>query len=334
MHRLNFHTAILKAFGLFRKVDAQKTVSKGIVIFGGALNSDPDGANAEQAYRFSKEHFTEAQARKWLTDNKVEFDTFEPAIEENSQKGVSYRTIGGELRVDGEGEDGKKIVGHAAVFNQLSLPMYGFREQVLPGAFKKTIKESDIRALWNHNPNNVLGRNTAGTLELSEDDTGLAVRITPPDTQWAKDLSESIRRGDVSQMSFGFRTIKDSFHTEEGMITRNLEEVQLFDVSPVTYPAYPTTDVSVRALAFAASQAGETRDSKLFKAMLKLNAGEELRDDELVALKDFASTLQKKLTPSAPTEGHAGNTKPAGESRHLSINRLKLDLIKITEETT
>lgn len=258
-------------------------------------------------------------------------DEVRKALEaKTSAEAMEYRTIGDELRMDGEG--GKLMVGHAAVFEQKSLPMFGFQEQVMSGAFKKTIQESDIRALWNHNPDHVLGRNKAGTLELDEDKRGLAVKITPPDTQWANDLCESIRRKDVSQMSFSFRTIKDSWHMEDGMPTRNLEEVRLYDVSPVTYPAYPTTDISVRAMAFAAAQISESKDSKLFKAMLRLQAGEELRDEELALLMNFAETLQKKLKPSEPAPSHSEPAKPP-EARHLDVEKLKLDLIKIQEET-
>jgi len=146
-------------------------------------------------------------------------------------------------------EDGKnlRISGHAAVFNKKSEVIYGFREIVLPGAFKKTIGEADIRALWNHDPNFVLGRNKAGTLRLKEDDRGLKTDIDLPETQFARDLYQSIKRGDVDQMSFGFRTVTDRWRTEDKEAVRELVEVELFDVSPVTYPAYPQTDINARA---------------------------------------------------------------------------------------
>jgi HK97 family phage prohead protease len=145
----------------------------------------------------------------------------------------------------------RTITGHAAVFNKDSEPMWGFVERVAAGAFKATIKEDDVRALFNHDPNIVLGRNTAKTLRLSEDAEGLAVEIDPPDTQAARDLLVSIERGDISQMSFGFITRKESWQYSKdgnGPNIRTLEDVQLFDVSPVTFPAYPDTDVSVRSL--------------------------------------------------------------------------------------
>ncbi len=140
------------------------------------------------------------------------------------------------------------IVGRAAVFDALSEDLGGFRERVAPGAFAATIAEDDIRALINHSPDYVLGRNRAGTLKLAEDGEGLSVRITPPDTSYARDLIASIGRGDMSGMSFGFRTITDEWNMEDGETVRTLKAVRLFDVSAVTFPAYPQTDVAVRAL--------------------------------------------------------------------------------------
>lgn len=155
-----------------------------------------------------------------------------------------------EIRVN-ESEDGAVIEGHAAVFNSWSETLGGifpFKEKVRKGAFNESIGRDDIRALFNHDPNYVLGRNRAGTLELVEDDVGLRVRITPPDTSWAKDIVTSIRRGDISQMSIGFVVEEDKWSTEDGIDTRELRKVQLFDVSPVTFPAYTATDVGVRAM--------------------------------------------------------------------------------------
>ena len=145
-------------------------------------------------------------------------------------------------------EDGKRTIrGHAAVFNKVADGGW-FKEQVAPGAFKDSIGIDDVRALWNHDPNHVLGRNKSGTLRLSEDERGLAIEIDPPDTQMAADLVTLIERGDVSQMSFGFQTIKDSWETKEGdKDVRTLEKVKLWDVSPVTFPFYKDTDVAVRS---------------------------------------------------------------------------------------
>ena len=154
-----------------------------------------------------------------------------------------------ELRID-DSLDGK-IVGHASVFDSWSETLGGifpFKEIVRKGTFTETIKVDDIRALFNHDPNFVLGRNKAGTLELEEDEIGLRVVITPPDTSWANDLIKNLRRGDISQMSIGFIVLEDTWGTQDGIDIREIKKVQLFDVSIVTYPAYTQTDVGVRAM--------------------------------------------------------------------------------------
>lgn len=138
------------------------------------------------------------------------------------------------------------LEGYAAVFNTLSEELWGFRERIAKGAFGKTIQEDDIRFLFNHNADHVLGRNKAKTLLLSEDDRGLKFRVDLPDTQFARDLAESVKRGDIDQCSFGFYVVIDNWRKEDGVIVRTLEEVELFDVSLVTYPAYKDTTASVR----------------------------------------------------------------------------------------
>lgn len=144
---------------------------------------------------------------------------------------------------------GKKISGYAAVFDSLSESLGGFREKIAPGAFRNSLANGDdVRALIDHNPSLVLGRTKAGTLRLEEDSRGLHYEVDPPDTQYARDLVESLKRGDVDQSSFGFRTVEDSWTTENGEQVRTLLEVQLFDVSPVTFPAYAATSVGLRAL--------------------------------------------------------------------------------------
>jgi HK97 family phage prohead protease len=170
-----------------------------------------------------------------------------------------------EIRVLQEGES-RKIVGHAAVFNSDSEFM-GFVERVAPGAFRSSITRDDVRALFNHDSNFVLGRNRAGTLKLSEDDIGLHVEILPPDTQYAKDLMVSMERGDINQMSFGFITRKDSWDYSTDVAVRTLQEVELFDVSPVTYPAYPDTDVAVRSMEKWQAEHNEEEEEPAFDAL-------------------------------------------------------------------
>lgn len=137
------------------------------------------------------------------------------------------------------------IEGHAAVFNKLSEDLGGFREQVSPGAFKQSIVEDDIFATFNHNPDLVLGRNRAGTLKLKEDNVGLRMTITPPDTQTGRDLFVLIERGDITGASFSFVTLEDGWDKLNGGEIRTLKRAKLLDVSPVTFPAYKQTDVAV-----------------------------------------------------------------------------------------
>lgn len=156
------------------------------------------------------------------------------------------RTYRSELRVEGEGNT---VAGYAALYNSRSEEMFGFVEQIEPGAFDAA-DVTDVRALFNHDPNMLLARTTSGTLRLSTDDKGLRYEFELPDTTAGRDLRELLRRGDVSQSSFGFTIEEDEWEERAGMKPlRKIKKVKrLFDVSPVTYPAYPDTQVALRSL--------------------------------------------------------------------------------------
>jgi hypothetical protein len=156
-----------------------------------------------------------------------------------------------ELRAD-EGQP-TKLAGYAAVFNEETVIGDWFREVILPGAFAAAITRDDVRAAFNHEPNLVLGRTKAGTLRLREDDKGLVYEVDPPDTSYARDLMVSVARGDVSQSSFMFDVTGEAWDYPEAksgqLPLRKITGVKLYDVSPVTYPAYEGTSVSARAMA-------------------------------------------------------------------------------------
>lgn len=143
-----------------------------------------------------------------------------------------------------------KIRGYAAVFNQLSEPIMFFRERIMPGAFAKSLS-GDVRAFNGHVRSQPIGRTKNGTLSLREDEHGLFVEIIPPNNSVGHDVVESIKRGDIDQMSFGF-SIADAkgerWLRENGEEVRELLEVQLLEVSPVALPAYTNTTVGVRSL--------------------------------------------------------------------------------------
>jgi uncharacterized protein len=169
---------------------------------------------------------------------------------------IEYRSFKAtEIRASMATGEPAKISGHAAVFDQYSDDMGGFYEIIQPGTFTNTLKNDDVRAFFNHNPDYILGRMSTGTLKLNEDSIGLAFEATPPDTQWARDMMTSMQRGDLNQMSFSFRTIQDDWAMVGNKIIRTLIEVRLFDVSPVAIPAYPQTSASVRS-AFEAFRDG------------------------------------------------------------------------------
>jgi HK97 family phage prohead protease len=132
------------------------------------------------------------------------------------------------------------VEGYASVFDKRSGNLGGFVERVKPSAFDKTISEADVRALWNHDPQYVLGRSKAGTLELSIDQSGLYYRSLLPNTSYARDLAELLERRDVQESSFTFFKVQDDWAVNEnGEAERSLIEVGLIDVAPVTFPAYP-----------------------------------------------------------------------------------------------
>lgn len=154
------------------------------------------------------------------------------------------------LTIETRADAGEKLIrGHAALFDTLSENLGGFREQVAKGAFAGVL-DDDVRALFNHDPNHILGRTNAGTLSIAVDDTGLRYEIQPPDTQTARDLVTSIDRGDIDQSSFAFTVAEDDWEeNEDGVWIRTILKVRrLYDVSPVTYPAYPDASVGLRSL--------------------------------------------------------------------------------------
>lgn len=176
------------------------------------------------------------------------------------KKEIRVFTTDMEIRAEG---DKPKIVGYAARFNELSEVMWGFQEKIKPGAFTNALKRSDVRALFNHNPDYVLGRTTNGTLKLTEDEIGLRYEIDPPETQWAKDLLLSIERGDINQSSFAFTVEKDEWDESSDIVLRTIIEFkEIYDVSPVTYPAYPTTSVGVRSAQDVLSEYRKTQEGK------------------------------------------------------------------------
>ncbi|MBE5089555.1 HK97 family phage prohead protease [Bacillus thuringiensis] len=147
---------------------------------------------------------------------------------------------------DATEEQPSRITGYAAVFNSKTTIGGWFDEVIEPGAFARSLSEnSDIRALFNHNWDNVLGRTKSGTLRLEEDEKGLKFEIELPNTSVGRDLAESMSRGDINQCSFGFWITEENWDYNVEPALRTIKEVELYEISVVSIPAYDDTEVSL-----------------------------------------------------------------------------------------
>jgi HK97 family phage prohead protease len=287
---------------------------QGISAVMGKLKTDPNGSMVIQSYLFLKEKgWTADKAQKWVADHK-EKKSEEPFMYIKPDEMERRCLPVGEIRLN-EVEQSPKIIGYAAVFNTWTDIGGWFKEMIRPGAFTKTIKENDIRALKNHDENLILGRNKAKpkpTLRLWEDTKGLAVEIDPPDTTYSNDLRASIKRGDVNQMSFGFHVNKADMDYEKS--ERVLIDITLFDVSVVTFPAYPTTSAQVRSL-FQRKEDSLPESPKwadLDAIMVKIKEGIILSEEELRALTTYVPGLSlPACKPQGDSDGTGLQTIPA-----------------------
>lgn len=153
----------------------------------------------------------------------------------------------GEIRVDPSGD--RRLKGYAIVFHKKSVDLGGFREIILPEAVDRTIREAaDVRALIDHDSGKVIGRTRAGTMRIKADTRGLHVDIELPNTSLARDLFESVDRGDITGMSFAFRTITDEWRMEDGEVIREVSDMDVREVSVVAFPAYVQTSVDAETL--------------------------------------------------------------------------------------
>jgi hypothetical protein len=149
----------------------------------------------------------------------------------------------------GVGDGPSKLVGYAAVYNSLSADLGGFKERILPGAFKgSVVGNTDIRALVDHNSEKLLGRTGNKTLRLAEDAKRLRIEVDLPDTSYARDVKTLVARGDIRGMSFGFRVPDGGsrFTKESGQTIRELSNIDLREVTVTSIPAYGDTSVQVR----------------------------------------------------------------------------------------
>lgn len=219
-----------------------------------------------------------------------------------------------ELRAD---TDGRKLVGYAAVFGVPTTIADLWVEEVAPGAYSKTISEHDIRALWNHDGNIVLGRNRASTLRLWEDGHGLNAEITPPDNEWGRPVMDAVKRGDVTGMSIAFRAIKQEWvHPPEGsreLPKRTIREAKLYEVSPVTFPAFESTTIGVRAEDMGLDAAEEDVIERARVLLRASERGLKLSNDDLGLIAVARDLLQGVLPTAEPGRADARTHSDAAQ---------------------
>ena len=166
---------------------------------------------------------------------------------------------GGDLRAVSP----NKLSGYAAVFNKLSQDLGGFVEQIRAGAFAKSLSDgAHIRALYEHDDHKLLGNTRSGTLKLSEDSKGLRFELDLPATTYAQDLAILVERGDIAGMSFGFMVPPggDNWEVRSGVLTRDLIDIRLTEVTVTANPAYLDTEVAKRSMAaYHANEAWNTQ---------------------------------------------------------------------------
>jgi HK97 family phage prohead protease len=242
-------------------------------------------------------------------------------VESESMAKIEQRisTAGFEVREDAEG---MTFEGYAAIFDSPSEPL-PFIERIKRGAFNRSLTKArnDIKLLWNHDTSAVLGSTRAGTLKLVEDNRGLKVTATLPNTTLGRDAAVLLKRGDVDSMSFGFSVPSGGDDWNEDGSERVLKSVRLHEVSIVAFPAYTSTagTTSVRGLDKIAERASVSADD-LADAMLTLEEGKDLTPEA-------AELLRAVISELTPTQ----SIKIVDEEGDLEMLELKKTKLKLLE---
>lgn len=168
-------------------------------------------------------------------------------MSKQKQKKPEQRSRAAELRVS-TGDDGSRTLSGLIPYNSKSVDLGGFTEIIAPGAFAEALKpEADVLALRDHDSKLLMGRTKSGTLALTDTAEGLRYTIKLPKSPAAADLAESVDRGDLDSTSFGFIALEDDWAVIEDTLIRTLKRVELLEVSPCSFAAYPDSAVAVRS---------------------------------------------------------------------------------------
>lgn len=202
----------------------------------------------EQAYRYKKDVWSASSAKSHCKDHDGSFEAAKSSkseLKEETERRI-LPVDGMEIRVD-DGEK-PKLVGYAAKTGVWA-DLHWFKEKIKKGAFSDVL-EDDVRCLKNHDPNLILGRTTNETLRMEENTVGLHYEDDLPDTNVGRDIREEVKRKDITGCSFAFRVAEDEwkYFEDERVPERTIIKLKrLFDVGPVTYPAYSDTTVAARS---------------------------------------------------------------------------------------
>lgn len=277
-----------------------------------------DNANILRAYRdigITAIHPNEVPTVRNDLDTKLERNT-SPKGEKVKQIETRVNSTEFEIR---EEEDGMSFSGYAAIFDSPSEPL-PFTERIQRGAFKKTLRSrNDIKFLWNHDAGEILGSTRAKTLKLYEDERGLRVEGSLPNTSRGRDVAELLRRGDVDSMSFGFSVPSGGDSWSSDGSERTLKFVRLHEVSLVAWPAYTSTagTVAVRGLASVAARNNLDTEA-LADALMKVEDGQAITKDE-------KEMLSRVITDLGPDEEPAVEEAP--KLTALQVKKKKLELL-------
>jgi len=230
--------------GSFRRTTREHNGKTYSVIMGKLKGED---TMTEQAYRYKKTTWTAAQARSHCNSHDGSFETAQSSKSDNPEMEVRVLNLEDtEIRMD---DDNPMLIGYAARTNSWT-DLGFFKERIKPGAFEGVLGD-DVRCLKNHDPNLILGRTTNGTLRLKENTVGLHFENDMPDTTTGKDVREEVRSKLITGCSFAFTIAEEDwkYYDDERVPERTILKVgKLYDVGPVTYPAYPDTSVAARSL--------------------------------------------------------------------------------------
>jgi HK97 family phage prohead protease len=297
----NEHAArVMQPSEFTEKSFRRKNIARGIVLIVGKLK-DGTGEMVEQAYRFNVRYFTALQAKDWLKDNNVEYISFEPAsvkTEDNSSVDNSEIRIQTELKNELRcfddrqcsfrsvmyGEQLEPIVdGIGIVYNSMTELFPGFYESIEPGAFSESLSDyNTVKSFINHNSTKILSTTRSKpSLEIYDGDDFMEFSAPIPPTTYGEDLIVNLKRGNINGASFSFM-IKDNgdrYKTlPDGSIHRIVKSAEIYEIGPVTNPAYEQTEVGLR-------------NKEFFNQLLSTVDNKNHNDNEIRVIKEF---LQKR----------------------------------------